>query len=353
MAFEPALLAGDVHSGGGGMRDATSAVRRYLPDSMSKPLVVVTRAVPGEVEIPGAEVRVLGNQKPAREEVLRAIRGACVVISMYTDKVDAEFLAAAGDGLKGVCNHAVGIENIDVGACRERGVIVTNTPNAVTEGTADMAWLLIMAVARRLVEADRYARSPEYPRRGHLSMCDLMGQDLTGKTLLIVGAGRIGLAVAHRSRGWGMRVLYTARSRHWEFELAPLAAQRVTLEEGLAQADVVSIHTPLTEETRHLMNARTLACMKIGAILVNTARGPVIDEGALAAALKAGKLWGAGLDVYEREPEVHPDLIAMTNVVLTPHIGSAAMRFRRMMTAMAVENAAAILAGREAPNRVA
>lgn len=319
---------------------------------MPQPLVVVTRATPGEVAIPHARVVQLANDKQPRDAVLRAIGGADVVISMYTDKVDSEYLDAAGPQLRGICNHAVGYENIDLAACKSRGVIVTNTPGAVTEGTADMAWLLIMAAARRLIEADRYARSPEYPQRGHLSMRDFLGQDLTGKTLLIVGAGRIGYAVASRAKAWAMRVLYVARSRHWDFELAPVHAQRVTLDAGLPQADVVSIHTPLTPQARHLIGAKAIAMLKQDAILVNTSRGPVVDEAALAQALESGKLWGVGLDVYEHEPTIHPGLLAHPRAVLTPHIGSGAIRYRKEMTRMCVENAVAILAGQEPPNRV-
>jgi glyoxylate reductase len=184
-------------------------------------------------------------------------------------------------------------------------------------------------------------------------MAEFMGVDLTGRTLLIVGAGRIGFATAMRSIGWGMRVLYTARSRHWEFELAPLAAERVELEHGLRRADVVSVHTPLTAETRHLINGERLGLMKPTAILVNTARGPVVDEAALAEALREKRIFGAGLDVFEREPEVHPGLVGLDSVVMAPHIGSAEVRYREMMTAMVGENAAAILEGREPPNRVA
>ncbi len=182
-------------------------------------------------------------------------------------------------------------------------------------------------------------------------MCDFLGQDFTGRTLLIV-AGRIGLAVAMRSRGWGMRVLYVARGRHWDFELAPLAAERVELHEGLRRADLISIHCPLTPGTRHLINREALAHVKPTAILVNTARGPIVEEQALVDALREGRLYAAGLDVFEHEPTVHPDLIANPRVVLTPHIGSAETKYREMMTQMACENAAAILAGREPLSRV-
>jgi glyoxylate reductase len=293
-----------------------------------------------------------GERAFTRPELLQFVRGASVIVPWVSEKVDAELLDAAGSQLKAVCNYAVGVDNIDLAACESRGIIVTNTPNAVTEGTADMAWALILGVARRVVEADHFARSPDYPARGPLGPTELVGLDLTGKTLLIVGGGRIGFAVAMRSRGWGMRVLYVARSKHWEFELAPLAAERVTLEEGLPRADVVSIHVPLSEQTRKLIDAKALSLMKPSAILVNTARGPIVDEQALVTALRSKKIYGAGLDVFEREPVVHPDLLGMTNVILTPHIGSAAARYRAMMTEMALENARAVILGAQPPNRV-
>ncbi|MBL8962778.1 MAG: D-glycerate dehydrogenase [Phycisphaerae bacterium] len=316
-------------------------------------MVLVTRSVPGEVAVPGAIVRVLGDDRLPRDTLLTAIAGASVVVTMYFDRVDAAFLEAAGPSLKGICNYAVGYDNIDLAACRDRGVMVANTPHAVTEGTADLAWALILAVARRVVEADRFARSPEYAARGPLGITEFLGADLTGRTLLIVGAGRIGYATALRSIGWGMRVLYTARSRHLDFELAPLAARRVELNEGLREADVVSIHTPLTPQTRHLIDAGALALMKPSAILINTSRGPVVDEAALAAALRDRRIFGAGLDVFEREPVVHPDLIGLDACTLTPHIGSAEEKYRRMMTEMVGENARAMLAGTPPPNRIA
>lgn len=317
------------------------------------PNVLVTRAVPGVLDVPGASVRVLGETLPDRRAVLDAMPGVGVLVSMFTDRVDDELLDAAGGSLRGVCQYAVGTDNIDLDACKRRGVVVTNTPDAVTEGTADLAWALLLAVARRVVEADAYARSEAYPANGPLGMGDFLGADLTGRTLLIVGAGRIGRAVALRSIGWGMRVLYVARSRKWDMELAPLAGRRVELDEGLALADVVSLHTPLTPDTRHLIDARRLGLMKPNAILINTARGPVVDEAALAAVLHDGFIWGAGLDVFEREPVIHEGLLKARNVVLTPHIGSAERRYREMMTAMVAANARAILDGHEPPNRVA
>jgi len=308
--------------------------------------VVVTRQTPGKVEIPGAIVDMGPPEIPARADVLERARGAHILVTMFTDKVDAEMLDAAGEQLVGVCNFAVGVDNIDLEECRRRGIRVGNTPHAVTEGTADLAWTLIMAVARRLIPADRYARSPAYPAAGPLGMAEMLGQDLTGKTLHIVGAGRIGLAVAMRSQGWGMRVLYTARSRHWDFELAPLAARRVSLEEGLAQADVISLHTPLTPDTRGMINRERLALCKPSAIIVNTARGPIIDEGALVECLREKRIWGAGLDVFEHEPRLAPGLAELDNVVVTPHIGSAAIRYRAMMSEMVSLNAQAMLGGK-------
>ncbi|TVQ63714.1 MAG: D-glycerate dehydrogenase [Phycisphaerales bacterium] len=321
-------------------------------------IVAVTRTVPGPLEIdagPGVaiDVRTGTDDQMPEGELCAFVRGASVIVSMFSDRIDAPLLDAAGPQLRGVCNFAVGYNNIDLDACRERGVAVTNTPNAVTEGTADLAWALILAVARRVVEGDAFARSGAWAARGTLGMSEFMGVDLTGRTLLIVGAGRIGFATAMRSVGWGMRVLYTARSRHWDFELAPLAAERVSLEDGLSRADVVSVHTPLTPETAHLIDAAALRRMKANAILVNTSRGPVVDEAALAEALREKRIWGAGLDVFEREPEVHDGLKGLSNVVMTPHIGSAERKYREMMTAMVGENAGAILRGDEVPNRVA
>ncbi|MDX2132268.1 MAG: D-glycerate dehydrogenase [Planctomycetota bacterium] len=317
------------------------------------PLVAICRRLPGEIDLgPGASRQNSEERALTRPELLEFVRGASVLITWVSEKVNAEVLEAAGPNLRGVCNFAVGTDNIDLAACKAKGVIVTNTPDAVTEGTADIAWALLLAVARRVVEGDRFARSPEYAARGPLGPSEFLGVHLTGRTLAIVGAGRIGYATALRSIGWGMRVLYVARSRHWNFELAPLAARRVTLEEALREADVVSLHTPLTPETRGLINADKLALMKPDAILLNTARGPIVDESALAAHLKARRIYGAGLDVFEREPVVHPDLLGLDNCVLTPHVGSGAAKYRALMTEMACANARAILEGREPPNRV-
>jgi glyoxylate reductase len=317
------------------------------------PIVGYTRSVPGNPEIQGVCTKILGDKKATRDELLAFVQGVSALVTMYTDPVDDDLLDAAGDQLKIICNFAVGYDNINISACKNRGVLVCNTPDAVTEGTANLAWLLIQASARRLIEADAYARSSTYPDRGHLGMAEFLGMDLCNKVLLIVGAGRIGYATALRAKAFGMSILYTARSRHIDFEMTPLGATRVTIEDGLTQADVVSVHTPLTEQTRHLINADNLKLLKPTAIIVNTSRGPVIDESALADALAAGKLWGAGLDVYENEPTVHPRLVGLKNVVLTPHIGSAEIAWREAMTTMVTTNIKALLAGQEPPNRIA
>ena len=308
--------------------------------------VRITRAIPGKLDIPNACVRTLGDTLPTRDALKPFVSGAYALVTMYTDPVDNDLLDAAGDQLQIVNNFAVGTDNIDLQACKDRGITVCNTPDAVTEGTANIAFLLLLACARRLIQADRYARSPVYPAQGQLGMSDFMGLDLCNKELLIVGAGRIGFATALRAKALGMTIAYTARSRHLEFEMAPLGARRVELEDGLAQADAVSIHTPLTPQTKHLINADRFALMKPTAILINTSRGPVIDENALADALNNNKLWGAGLDVYEQEPTVHPGLIGSDKAVLTPHIGSAEDRWRRAMTEMVQDNINAVFQGR-------
>ncbi|HVU62593.1 MAG TPA: D-glycerate dehydrogenase [Phycisphaerales bacterium] len=317
------------------------------------PLVAITRAVPGRVEIPGARVQIApALPQMSRAELLAFIRGATVVGTMFHDHVDAEFLQAAGPQLKGVCNYAVGVDNIDLALCRSRNVIVTNTPDAVTEGTANLAFGLLLAVARKIVEGDRFCRSGRFETEGNTFPTGWCGMHLAGQTMLIVGAGRIGRAVAMRAQAFGMRILYFARSRHLEFEQAPLAAKRVTLEDGLPIADVVSVHTPLTPDTRHILNAASLALLKPTAIVINTSRGPTIDETALAEALFAKRIWGAGLDVFEHEPKIHQRLLALDNVVLTPHIGSAEQHWREEMTRLVCENAAAIVAGRKPANIV-
>ena len=313
------------------------------------PHVACCRTLPFPLDLPGCEVRFgpeRGVMKPP--ELHDFIRGADAVVTWFCDKIDGPAMDAAGQQLKIMSNFAVGYDNIDLAAAKQRGIVITNTPDAVTEGTADMAWALLLGAARRMALADRFARDGRWPAAGILGPADLMGLPIAGRTLLIVGAGRIGYATALRSLGWGMRVLYHARSRKPNFEFAPLNARRVELDDGLREADFVSIHTPLHEGTRHLVDARRLALMKPTAVLVNTARGPVVDEEALADALIAGRLFGAGLDVFEREPAVHPKLVGLENVFMAPHIGSADSNSRRLMVELCAANIRAVLAGKPA-----
>jgi len=277
-----------------------------------------------------------------RPELIARLRGKDGLICHIVSAIDDEVLAAAPT-VKVVANVAVGYNNIDVAAARRRGVVVTNTPDVLTETTADFAWALLMAASRRVAEADRYVRSGQWDRW----LWELLwGADIHGKTLGIVGFGRIGRAVARRALGFNMRVLYQDAVPADATVERDLRASRVDLETLLREADFVSLHTPFLPETRHLINARTLRLMKKSAILVNAARGPVVDEAALVQALQEGWIAGAGLDVFEEEPKVHPGLIALTNVVLAPHIASASRDTRVAMATLAVLNCLAVLDGK-------
>jgi glyoxylate reductase len=306
--------------------------------------VLVTREIPaaGLRPLEDYDLTVLSEAPPARDELLEAAGGASGVLSNVTEKIDAEFMDAAGDGLKVVANMAVGYDNVDVGAAKERGIVVTNTPGVLDETTADTAFMLLLAAARRLGESERTLRAGNWEWWGPKLF---VGVDVWGKTLGIVGMGRIGQAVARRGRGFGMEILYHNRSRNKEAE-EELGARYADLDEILETADFVSIHTPLTDETRHLIGAEELEKMKPTAVLVNTSRGPVVDEEALADALADGRIFAAGLDVYEEEPRVHPKLLELENAVLAPHIGSGSQETRDGMAVLAAENVAAVLSGR-------
>jgi glyoxylate reductase len=279
-----------------------------------------------------------------KAELIRRLRGKDALICHIISAVDDEVLAAV-PGLTVVCNVAVGFNNIDVAACRKRGVVVTNTPDVLTETTADFAWALLMAAARRVVEADRFARSDQWTRW----QWDLLwGNDVHGKTLGIIGFGRIGRAVARRASGFDMRVLYHDTVRADAAAERDLRATWVERDALLRESDFVSLHTLLIPETKHLINERTLRLMKKTAILVNAARGPIVDEAALVRALTEGWIAGAGLDVFEEEPKVHPGLLPLTNVVLAPHIASASLDTRLAMATLAVRNCLAVLEGKPA-----
>jgi glyoxylate reductase len=281
-----------------------------------------------------------------RDELLDVVRGRDAIITMLTERVDAEFLSAAGPNLKIVANHAVGFDNIDVAACTSAGVMASNTPDVLTETTADTAFALLMAAARRVGEGERFLRARTPWIWGPLMM---LGQDVHHKIIGIVGFGRIGQAVARRARGFGMRVIYSDAIALPASVEAETAAERRTLDDLLEEADFVSIHTNLTPETRHLFGAEQFKRMKPTAVVVNTSRGPVIDEAALADALESRQIFAAGLDVFESEPEVHPRLLELDNAVIIPHLGSATVDTRNAMGDVAVDNVFAAIDGTKPP----
>jgi glyoxylate reductase len=271
------------------------------------------------------------------DELMARVRGKQGVICLMTDAMTAEVMDA-GPELMVISNVAVGYNNIDVPAARARGIIVTNTPDVLTEATADMAWALIMDITRRVSEGDRLVRRGGWKGWAFDFM---LGSDLRGKQLGIIGYGRIGRAVAVRAQVFGMRVVYSGA-------FAAPGSEAISLDRLLTTSDVVSIHCPLTPDTHHLINQASLARMKRSAYLVNAARGAVVDETALVWALKNGIISGAALDVYEDEPNVHPDLLSLENVVLAPHLGSATTETRAAMADLAVRNAIAVLRGEPA-----
>lgn len=312
----------------------------------SLPLVVVTAPLPGDaLSLAEGRARVRVVKVPAGDEaaLARRLRKAAGAVVLLSHPVTDGVLAACPE-LKVVSNYAVGLDNVDLEAARRRGVRVTYTPDVLTEATADLTWALLLAVARRVVEGDRLVRRGRF-RGWSPSLC--LGMDLSGKTLGIVGMGRIGKAVARRAPAFGMRVVYSSRRPLLPSEEAALGARHAELDRLLAVSDVVSLHCPLTPQTRHLLSAERLASLKPGAILINTARGPVVDEGALVEFLKQGRLLGAGLDVYEREPVLAPGLKDLPNVVLLPHIGSAGRETRETMARMALGDCLEVLEGRE------
>jgi glyoxylate reductase len=309
--------------------------------------VFVTRPIPEAgmaiLRAAGLEIHLRPEESPIpRDELLAGVAHADALLCMLTDRVDAAVLDAGP--LRVVSNVAVGVDNIDLEAARARGVPVTNTPGALTDATADMAMALLLAVARRVPEGDAMVRRGAFNGWGPMVM---LGADLAGATLGIVGPGRIGSAVARRAQAFGMEVIVSDLQDH------PELGPAVPLDELLQRADFVSLHCPLTPATRHLLDARRIALMKPSAFLINTARGPVVDEAALVQALRGGALAGAALDVYEQEPTVHPGLLALPNVVLAPHSASATHRTRDAMARMAASDLVAVLEGRAPAHRVA
>lgn len=320
---------------------------------MAAPLLYISRLLPDPVMAAARQqFRLLNEPRdtaPADATLGAGIREADAAICTLTDRIDASMLAAASR-LTILANYAVGYNNIDLHAAQRHGITVTNTPDVLTDATADLTWALILAAARRLPEGQTLVREGRW---NGWTPTQLLGQTVTGRTLGIVGMGRIGHAVAQRAQGFRMPVLFAARSTvHPAIRLWPEAWRQVPLDELLQRADFVSLHVPLTPDTRHLIGARELALMRPTAVLVNTARGPVVDEAALVRAVQEGRLAGIGLDVYEHEPELHPALRRLPRVVTLPHLGSATLETRVRMGEICLENIAAVLAGRPAPNRV-
>jgi len=316
------------------------------------PTLYITRPLPAPVMATLRERYTLvseptEDQIPTDDDRRYGFSQADAVICTLADPITDALLAAA-PRLKIVANYAVGYNNVDVAAATRRGIVVTNTPDVLTDATADLTWALILAGARRVVEGDRWTRSGQWPGWAPTQM---LGTDVTGKTLGIIGMGRIGQAVAQRAQGFRMPVLY-ASHRPCSSPPGVSTWSHRPLEEVLTQADFISLHVPLSDTTRHLMGSRELAMMKSTAFLINTSRGPVIDEAALLAALQQGRIAGAGLDVYEREPVITAGLETLPNVVLLPHLGSATQQIRIKMGMLCVENIAAVLGGRPPLNPV-
>jgi len=301
-------------------------VSRKLPSS-----VIARLEAAGHVEVYS------GHGAITPDELKAAVVGKQALVTMLTEQVDAALLDAGKD-LKVVANVAVGYNNIDVAAARARGVIVTNTPDVLTESVADFTWALILAVTRRLSEGERVVRRGEWKGWAFDYM---LGTELRGKQLGLVGLGRIAAAVAARASVFGVRVAYTSRSHK-----GLAGAERMSLDQLLNTSDIVSLHVPLTAETRHLIDRKALTRMKRSAYLINTARGPVVDEEGLAWALQQRLIAGAALDVYEHEPKVHPDLLSLENVLLVPHLASGTTETRTAMADLAVDNVMAVLGGR-------
>lgn len=323
------------------------------PSMPPRPVITVTRKLPAEVEreLAGAfDVRLNELDVPLTPDRLQhALRASDGLICTVSDRLDAAALGVEPLRAGILANYGVGYDHIDVAAAKARGLVVTNTPGVLTDATAELAVTLLLMVARRAGAGERELRAGRWTgwRPTHL-----LGTGLTGKTLGIVGMGRIGQATALRLQlGWGMRVLYHSRSKHGEQGTAH-GARWVELDQLLAESDVVSLHVPATPATKHLIDARRLALMKPSAFFINTARGDVVDEAALVAALEAGTIGGAGLDVYEREPAVHPALLGMENVVLLPHLGSATNEARIAMGMRAIDNLRHFFEGRPVPDPV-
>jgi len=319
--------------------------------SEARPNVYVTRMIPaGGIELlrESCDVEVNPEDRPVtREQLLAGVKGRDGVLCLLTDRIDAGVFDAAA-GAKGFANYAVGYDNIDVTEATKRGIPVSNTPGVLTDATAEMAWALLFSAARRVVESDRFMRTGQWQGWGPLQY---IGGDVTGATLGVLGAGRIGTAMALKSRGFGMKVLYYDAIENRTLE-DTLGARKVELETLLAESDYVTVHLSLTTETLHLLGAPEFTAMKKSAYLINTARGPIVDEAALVDALRNGEIAGAGLDVYEHEPRMVAGLAELPNAVVTPHTASATKSSRTNMALKAARNLLAMLKAEHAPDCV-
>ncbi len=318
-----------------------------------RPKIFITRKIPEEglniLENEGIEYTMFPHAftPPTKQEIIEGVRGCDGLISLLSDTIDRDVLQAS-DKLKIVSQYAVGINNIDLKEAKRLGIAVTNTPGVLTDATADLTWGLILSATRKIVESDKYTRAGKFQGWAPLLQ---RGLDIHGKTIGILGAGRIGGAVAKRATGFNMEILYHNRNRNQQLE-EETGARYVPFDELLERSDIISVHTPLTPETRYLFTAREFARMKKTAIFINTSRGPCVDEKALLEALRSGEIYAAGLDVYENEPEFISGLEELDNVVMVAHIGSATMHSRAMMSVIAARNAVAFFQGREPEFRV-
>ncbi|MGK0465178.1 2-hydroxyacid dehydrogenase [Clostridium sp.] len=316
---------------------------------MDKKKVYITRRIPDEaielleehfdVEI-NPQDRVLSG-----EELLEKVKGADAVLCVITDSINKDVFEAAGVKCKIFANYGVGYNNIDIATATQMGVIITNTPGVLDDATADLAWTLLMAVSRRIVSADKFTRNGAFQAWDPMMF---LGRDITGKTLGLVGAGRIGFNFAKKAKAFDMKLLYTGLRRNLKIE-NELGAIYVDKETLLKESDFVSLHVPLLPSTTHYIGEKEFSIMKKTSVIVNTSRGPVVDEKALVNALKSGEIWGAGLDVFEHEPDIEPELLDMYNVVIVPHIASATMETRTNMGLIAARNIIKVLTG-ELPN---
>ncbi|MBS0172164.1 MAG: D-glycerate dehydrogenase [Nitrospira sp.] len=318
---------------------------------MAAPLLYISRLLPDPVMAAARQQYRLLNEPrdaaPSHDTLAAGLREADAAICTLTDRIDASMLTAASK-LTILANYAVGYNNIDLPAASARGIVVTNTPDVLTDSTADLTWALLLAVARRVAEGDAYVRSGDWSGWAPTQM---LGTDVSGKTLGIIGMGRIGVAVAQRATGFNMRIRYTSRTGA-PLEGLPSQWESCSLSDLLKDVDFASLHVPLTPDTHHMIGARQLALMKPTAFLINTSRGPVVEEAALVDALLQRRLAGAGLDVFEQEPLFHPSLRELRQVVLLPHLGSATLATRVRMGMICLDNIAAVCAGKPAPNQV-